>query len=188
MGFPRGAAIKKICLPVKEMQVGSLGWEGPLKEGRVTHSSVLAWEIPWTEESGRWQSKLWQRVGQKWATEHIHAQVPICQSSQASPLSTKITEQSMCMICFHLTCTNEACTEYVDYPKHSGFSEVMWIFFPLSHQAVTTQGDVQFPQWWAGSGPETSKLIYFTSWLKESGKGRVQNVVTPNLTNRRFTS
>ena len=35
---------------IKETQVRSLGWEDPLKEGMATHSSVLAWRIPWTEE------------------------------------------------------------------------------------------------------------------------------------------
>ena len=38
------------------MQVRSLGWEDPLEEGMATHSSVLAWRIPWTEEPGRLQS------------------------------------------------------------------------------------------------------------------------------------
>ena len=39
-----------------------LGWEGPLEEGRTTHSSVLAWRIPWTEEPSRIQSIGSQRV------------------------------------------------------------------------------------------------------------------------------
>ena len=40
----------------------SLDWEDPLKEGMATHSSILAWRIPWTEESGGLQSMVWQRV------------------------------------------------------------------------------------------------------------------------------
>ena len=36
----------------QEMLVQSLGWEDPLKEGMATHSSILAWRIPWTEELG----------------------------------------------------------------------------------------------------------------------------------------
>ena len=39
------------------MRVGSLGWEEPLEEGRATHSSILAWRIPWTEKPGRLQSQ-----------------------------------------------------------------------------------------------------------------------------------
>ena len=40
-------------LAMQEMQVRSLGQEGPLEEEMATHSSVLAWEMPWTEEPGR---------------------------------------------------------------------------------------------------------------------------------------
>ncbi len=40
----------------QEMQVRSLGWEDPLEEEMATHSSILAWEIPWTEEPGGLQS------------------------------------------------------------------------------------------------------------------------------------
>ena len=39
----------------QETQVSSLGQEDPLQEGMVTHSSIIAWEIPWTEEPGRLQ-------------------------------------------------------------------------------------------------------------------------------------
>ena len=35
-----------------ETQVQSLGWEDPLEKGAATHSSILAWEVPWTEEPG----------------------------------------------------------------------------------------------------------------------------------------
>ena len=41
---------------MQETQVGSLGWEDPLKKGMVTHSSILAWRIPWTEAPGMLQS------------------------------------------------------------------------------------------------------------------------------------
>ena len=39
-----------------ETQVRSLGWEDPLEEERATHSSILVWEIPWTEEPDKLQS------------------------------------------------------------------------------------------------------------------------------------
>ena len=41
---------------VQEMQVRSLGQEDPLEEEMATHSSILAWEIPWAEEPGRLQT------------------------------------------------------------------------------------------------------------------------------------
>ena len=45
-----------------ETWVQSLGCEDPLEEGMATHSSILAWRIPWTEEPGRLQSMGSQRV------------------------------------------------------------------------------------------------------------------------------
>ena len=43
------------------MLVRSLGWDDPLEEGMATHSSTLAWRIPWTEEPGGLQSTWSQR-------------------------------------------------------------------------------------------------------------------------------
>ena len=45
------------------MQVRSLSWEDALEEGMATHSSILAWRIPWIEEPGGLQSMGWQRAG-----------------------------------------------------------------------------------------------------------------------------
>ena len=42
-----------IMQELKEMGVRSPGWEDPLEEGMATHSSILAWRIPWTEEPGK---------------------------------------------------------------------------------------------------------------------------------------
>ena len=53
---------------MEETQVWSLGLEDPLEKGMVTHSSILAWRIPWTEEPGRIQSMGLQRVGHDWVT------------------------------------------------------------------------------------------------------------------------
>jgi len=48
---------------ILETVVRSLGWEDPLEKEIATHSSTLAWKIPWTEEPGRLQSMGLQRVG-----------------------------------------------------------------------------------------------------------------------------
>ena len=48
---------------MQETGVRSLGWEDPLEKKMATHSSILAWEIPWTEEAGGLQSTGSQRVG-----------------------------------------------------------------------------------------------------------------------------
>ena len=58
---------------MQETQVQSLGQEDPLEEEMATHSSILVWKIPWTEEPGRLQSMGSQRVGHDWATSlHGH--------------------------------------------------------------------------------------------------------------------
>ena len=53
----------KNLLAMQEIQVQSLGWENPLEKEIATHSSILAWRIPWTQEPGGLQSMGLQRVG-----------------------------------------------------------------------------------------------------------------------------
>ena len=57
---------------MQETLVQSLGWEDPLEEGLVTHSSILAWRIPWTEEPGRLQSMGSWTVRHDWEMKHKH--------------------------------------------------------------------------------------------------------------------
>ena len=54
---------------IQETQVQSLGWDDALEQGMATHSSVLAWRIPWTEEPGGLQSMGSQRARHKLATK-----------------------------------------------------------------------------------------------------------------------
>ena len=55
------------------MRVQSLSWEDPPEEGMATHSSILAWRIPWTEEPDRLQSTGSQRIGHNWSDlAHTH--------------------------------------------------------------------------------------------------------------------
>ena len=53
-GFPGEAMVKNLLAmqETQEIQIQSLGWEDPLEEEMATHSSILAWEIQWTEEPG----------------------------------------------------------------------------------------------------------------------------------------
>ena len=57
------ALVVKNLLPMQETRIGSLDRQDPLEEGIATHSSILAWRIPWTEEPGGMQSMGSQRVG-----------------------------------------------------------------------------------------------------------------------------
>ena len=73
----------RICLPMQETQetwVRFLSWEDPLEEEMATHSCILVWKIPWTEEPGGLQSMASQGVGWNWATEHTHTQSHISYS------------------------------------------------------------------------------------------------------------
>ena len=65
MGFPGGSVVKNLPAMQKpqETQVPSLGQKDPLEEGMATHSSILAWRIPWTEKPGGLGSIGSQRVG-----------------------------------------------------------------------------------------------------------------------------
>ena len=54
---------------MQETRVRSLGWEDPLEKKMAAHSSILAWEIPWTEEPGGLESMGSQRVGHSLVTK-----------------------------------------------------------------------------------------------------------------------
>ena len=69
------------CLPTMwETGVWSPGWEDPLEKEMATHSSTLAWKIPWTEERGRLRYMGLRRVGHNWATSlhFIYSYVCVC--------------------------------------------------------------------------------------------------------------
>ena len=66
MGFLGDSAGKKNPPAMKEAWVWSLGWDNPLEKGKATHSSILAWRIPGTEELGGIWSRELQRVRHDW--------------------------------------------------------------------------------------------------------------------------
>ena len=59
--FPVAQMVKNLPA-IQETQVHFLGWEDPLEEGMAAHSSILAWRIPWTEETGGLWSMGSQRI------------------------------------------------------------------------------------------------------------------------------
>ena len=67
MGFPSGSVVKTLpaMQELQEARVQSLDWEDPLEEDIATHSSILAWKIPWPEEPSRPRSIEPQRVRHK---------------------------------------------------------------------------------------------------------------------------
>ena len=75
MGFPGGSVVKNppAIQEPQEMLVPSLGWEDPLEEGMATHSNILAWRIPRTEELGGLQS-MGRRESDTTEVTCLHAQ------------------------------------------------------------------------------------------------------------------
>ena len=80
MGFPGGSVVKNPPANAgdAEMWVQSLGRKDPQEEEMTTHSSILAWTVPWTEEPGGLQSMGLQRVGHEWATEQQQIANSLC--------------------------------------------------------------------------------------------------------------
>ena len=70
-GFPGGSDNKEYLPALQKTQVCYLGREDPLEKGKATHTSSLAWRIPWTEEPGGLQSMGMQKVGHDWASSII---------------------------------------------------------------------------------------------------------------------
>ena len=62
----------KRLLTMRETQVHSLGWEDLLEKEIATHSSILAWKIPWADDPDRLQSMGSQRVRHDFVTSQLH--------------------------------------------------------------------------------------------------------------------
>ena len=83
---------------MQETWVWSLGWEDLLEEGMATHSSILAWRIPWTEEPGRLESMGLQRVRHDWATKHSIAHGKLWTSLYEEYLQRKLIILARCTV------------------------------------------------------------------------------------------
>ena len=81
-GFSGGSLVKNLS-SVQETQGQSLSWEDPLEKEMVTHSSTLAWKIPWTEEPEGPQPMESQRVGRDLTTQ---------QQQQQRDVDTKVSQ------------------------------------------------------------------------------------------------
>ena len=79
---------------MQETRIQSLSWEDPLEKGMATHSSILAWEIQWTEEPGRLQSMGSLGVGH---TErlHFHFSLSCIGGGNGNPLQYSCLENPM---------------------------------------------------------------------------------------------
>ena len=80
---------------MKETQVRFVGWEDPLEKEMATHSSILAWRIPWTEEPDRLQSMGSQESDTPWGLNH-HMNI--------SSAKCFLSEFSKSQVCSDLLC------------------------------------------------------------------------------------
>ena len=89
-----------------ETRVQSPGWDDLLEQEMATHSSILAWKIPWTEEPGGLQSKGSQKVGHDWATSLTQSEVSQKEKNRYSIL-THIYMEPRKMVLMNLTAGKE---------------------------------------------------------------------------------
>ena len=138
---------------MQETRVWSLGWEDPLEKEMATHSSILAWRIPWTEEPGGLQSMGSQRVGHNWATSLTHS---LTSRQPASiPTSWEILRQSgeekvkVAQSCPTLC-------DPMDYTVHGVLqARILWGAFPFSRGSSQPRDRTH-----------VSRIVggFFTSW------------------------
>jgi len=140
-------------LPImQETQVQALDQEKPLKKGMATHSSILAWRIPWTEEPGKLQSIRSQRVGHKWATN--------------TPLKKK-TWIALCLLMLTCNIYNiHKCMRFIIYISSVQFSSVtqscLTLCNPMNHSTPGLPVHHQLPEFtqthihWVGDAIQPS--------------------------------
>ena len=119
---------------MKEMQVWSLGQEDPLEEGMTTHSSILAWRIPWTEEPGRLQSisvaESWTQL--KWFSTHTHTHRVTNKTEKIPPKRQFHFQEGTQGKCIHKNTSTEMFTETLFQITPN------WLTFPSNdHQTIT---------------------------------------------------
>ena len=112
-----------------ETRVLSLGWEEPLEKGMATHSSILAWKIPWTERPGRLQSMDSQRARDNWTTNtftfmitlNAHYTIDMYHYLKNSSLPFKLSKPHSLLhtAVFHgiLSCSREQLLSIPHYPS-----------------------------------------------------------------------
>ena len=138
MGFPGGVSGKEPacqCWRSKRLRVPSLGGDDPLEEGAATHSSILAWRIPWTEEPGSYSQVGQKEMDMTEATEHSpHSiQWSLTNTIMTMPLKDGKKNQSSVRrgINIWLSVHTHTCTKYIKRGVEWGVDAVKTIIFFL---------------------------------------------------------
>ena len=110
LGFPGGSAVENLLAMQKtqERWVRSPGREDPVEKGMATHSSILAWRMPWSEESDRLQSMGSQsRTWLKWLSMHARTSLIWLEHGTAMLLPAKYCDTG-CRLGLRASCTAES--------------------------------------------------------------------------------
>ena len=152
---------------MREIQVQSLGREDPLEEGMTTHSSILAWRIPWTEEPGGLQSMGWAKSQTQLKQlsvrthTHTHTHKHANRKTQMNILANPIYSFSDCFpLCEVKVKVAQSCLTLCD-PKDCTVHGILqarileWVAFPFSRGSSQPRERTQ-----------VSRIAgrFFTSW------------------------
>ena len=141
-----------------ETRVWSLGQEDPLEERMATHSSILAWRISWTEEPGRLQSMVSQRVGHDWS-DVAHTCI-VAQEGDKHNFEIYYLICSLCMCC----CIHKSKFIFLQSRKLNHILNLKWqptpVFLPgESHGQRSLVGYSP----WGRKELDTTEWLHFTS-------------------------
>ena len=157
---------------MQETRVRSLGWEDPLEEEMSTHSSILAWEIPWTEEPGRLQSLGLQKIGHNLATTHAYRVWSIL--AWFNRLAFPFFQWAPLHKCFSSTSLNVIPLRGLQNPSEGG-REDLWGWrrqwgplFP-SFSCLSTGQFTESKEWWTCVGGHGWALLHYR--YETNGKG-----------------
>ena len=149
---------------VQETQVWSLGWEDPMEKETETHSSILAWKIPWTEQPGRLQSTGSQRVRHNWAIQQQKCHVG-AQCEQALDCSKDTPEQKCPVLPYVLA---EASVQHPAERIH-GKSSPGWPWVTLKVQLNLKRDPSGCDEWGLARAPLPSPNTgCWTEWQSNS--------------------
>ena len=145
-----------------ETRVWSLGQEDPLEKEMATHSSILAWRIPWTEEPGRLQSTGLQRVGLDWATS----------------LHFKVTHTGLEKVSFHSNPKEGQCHRMFKLPHNVPFSHDSKVMFKILQARLQQYRNWGYPEVQAGfrKGRGTRDQIANICWIIEKAREFQKNI------------
>ena len=147
MDFPGGSEVKESACNAGAW-VRPLGWEDPLEKEMATHSSILAWRIPWMEEPGGLQSMGSQRIGHDWVTSLSLSSHPWCLCFIIFYYVLAIIQKMICIIIWSLwwKCLplHRICFYFLhvwDYHKLRIMLKVPWKVNQSAMQAAVTCED-----------------------------------------------